>query len=709
MSTADFLVELGTEELPPKALKKLSDAFASGLTAGLSAARLEHADVLTYATPRRLAVLVKGLATKQASQTIENRGPPVRIAYDKEGLPTKAAEAFASKCGVSVDALEKLATEKGEWLFYKGTSPGAASTDLLPAIVDKALAGLPIPKRMRWGSGATEFVRPAHWLVMLLGDTVVEGELLGLQAGRLTYGHRFHCPDAITIQSPGDYEAVLRDQGKVIASFSTRRALVVDLARGAAIELGGEAILEPDVVDEVTALVEWPVPVAGRFDASFLRLPDEVLKSTLQDHQRYFPVVKENELLAAFVAISNLQSTQPDEVRRGNERVVLPRLADATFFWDQDTAIRLEDRVAALDGVVYQKGLGSLRDKSARVAQLAGEISGALEADATEVKRAAELARTDLLTLMVGEFPELQGRMGYYYAGNDGEPHNVAVAIEEQYLPRQAGDSLPVSPVGRTLAIADRLDTLAGVFTLGKKPSGNKDPFGLRRQALGLVRILIEGEIDLDLLQLLNTAAELQPQPPAAKKSGKKPATPPSSIATALYDFVIDRLRAWYLDGLAPGFNRGDISAEMFAAVQARTPTSPLDFHQRLTAVHAFTQNSSAESLAAANKRIANILKKLKGHSDQLFDEKLCAEKEERLLQTAVAALLSDHKADLEQRNYESALNRLATLREPVDAYFDNVLVMSDDEQQRNNRVAQLTQVRSLFLDVADISCISTN
>lgn len=699
--SADFLVELGTEELPPKALLALRDAFAAGMAAGIDDARLDHGEILSFATPRRLAVLVKALASEQPVQQIENRGPPTRLARDADGRPTKAAEAFAAKCGVAVNALDTLQTEKGEWLYYKGEAAGAPAAELLPAIVSDTLAKLPIPKRMRWGSNDVEFVRPAHWLVMLHGPSVVPATVLGLTAGNITYGHRFMSPGAIVLEDPADYADTLRTRGRVLADFAERREAVLAAAHQSAATLGGEAILQADVVDEVTALVEWPVPVAGHFDASFLRLPREVLISTLQDHQRYFPVADGDGLKAAFITTSNIESSQPEEVRRGNERVVLPRLADAAFFWDQDCARPLVDRAAALDSVVYQQGLGSLRDKSERIAGLGAELCTATGADAATVARAALLCRADLLTEMVGEFPELQGRMGYYYALHDGEPEAVAVALEEQYLPRQAGDRLPGTPGGRALALAERLDTLAGIFSLGQKPSGNKDPFGLRRQALGLVRIVIEGRVDIDLPAMLRTAVDAQP----ANQSDKAPA--PADTVAGLLEFIMDRARAWYIDGLAPDFARGDVSVEMFEAVLAREPASLLDFHARLQAVKQFMNVDSAVSLAAANKRIANILRKAGHDATAAVETALFEEHEEQRLHAAVAALQTDHARDMQARNYASALQRLATLREPVDAYFDKVMVMSDAEALRNNRLAQLGLLRSLFLDVADISRIS--
>jgi glycyl-tRNA synthetase beta chain len=697
-NTADFLVELGTEELPPKALQSLRDAFAAGISKGLAEARLGHGAIVSFATPRRLAVLVSALETEQPTQTIENKGPPVTIAYTDEGVPTKAAEAFASKNGIAVSELQTVSTDKGEWLFYKGELAGQTASQLLGDIVNTALLNLPIAKRMRWGNNDIEFVRPVHWLVMLLGAEVIDAAVLGLQAGNLTYGHRFHAPGAIKLSHAADYAATLSKLGKVIADFDERRSMIEREAIAAAKILGGEALLDPAILNEVTGLVEWPVAITGAYSEAFLRLPREVLIYTLQDHQKYFPVQKNNKLLPAFITMSNLASKDPARVKAGNERVVLPRLADAEFFFDQDAKTKLADRQDALADVVYQKGLGSLRDKSERVGKLAIAVAPLVNADMDHVARAAALARTDLLTDMVGEFPNLQGRMGFYYAQNDGEPEAVAIAIEEQYLPRQAGDRLPATPAGQALSIADRLDTLAGIFALGKRPTGNKDPFSLRRQALGVVRILIEGAVDADLPVLLQAAAKLQPVESKENEIGRE-----------LYDFILDRMRAWYLDGQAPGFVKGDITAEMFAAVRSREPASLLDFHQRLGAVQRFMTLDSAISLAAANKRIANILKKAKSAGSSEVNTALFDADEEKQLHAALVALVPEHESDLANRNYEAALQRLAALREPVDGYFDQVMVMADDDKLRANRLAQLGQIRSLFLDVADISCIQTS
>lgn len=695
MPSADFLVELGTEELPPKALLLLRDSFREGIARGIEDACLAADTIVPYATPRRLAVLVSALQLRQADQEIEHRGPPLTLAFGKDGVATKAAEAFADKCGVKVTDLNTFKTDKGEWLYYKGLSTGAAARDLLPGIVALALNGLPVPKRMRWGSSQVEFVRPVHWLVMLLGDEIIDCEILGVKAGRTTFGHRFHAPEALVLEAPELYAETLRTGGHVIADFDERLRLVQAATEAAAQAIGGQAIIKAEVAEEVSALVEWPVAITGRFDTRFLQLPPEVLISTLQDHQRYFPVQNSAGLMPAFIAFSNVASKAPDEIRRGNERVVLPRFSDAAFFWEQDISVPLEKRQEQLKDVVYQKGLGTLHDKSQRVGQLAALLGSYFAVDLEQLERASALARTDLLTAMVGEFPELQGRMGYYYARHDGENEMVAVAIDEQYLPRQAGDRLPQTPVGRALSLADRLDTLAGIFALGQRPTGTKDPFGLRRQALGLARVLIEGAIEVDLPALLAAAVELQPV---------KDCSP--DIAADLYDFIMERMRAWYLTGQAPDLAAGAITTEMFSAVLCRAPMSPFDFDRRLRAVHAFMTLDSALSLAAANKRIANILKKAGDVSQQQVLTELFEQPEEAALHQAVTSILPGLQADLSTRRYANALQRLAGLRNPVDTYFDKVMVMADDSRLRNNRLAQLRHLRELFLDVADLSFI---
>ena len=696
--TTDFLVEIGTEELPPKALADLERAFASQVEDGLRGASLGFASLRSFATPRRLAVLVSGLELEQPEQVIEKRGPPVSVAYGADGAPTRAAIAFAEGCGIPVEAVGRVETPKGAWLFHSARSPGRPSSDLLTGIVNAALAALPIPRRMRWGSGDAEFVRPAHWIVMLLGDTVLEAPVLGLVPGRKTRGHRFHAPDELRIDKPADYPNLLLQRGRVIPDFAERRGRLREFADSAARTAGGQAVYSDDLLDEVAGLVEWPVAITGSFAPEFLRLPEEVLIATLQGHQRYFPIRdKSGNLMPRFITTANLESRDPDQIRQGNERVVLPRLSDAGFFWDQDRKTPLAARVERLGTVVFQHGLGSLLDRSRRVGALAGEIARALGDDPAIVERAALLAKADLLTQMVGEFPELQGRMGFRYATADGEPGAVASAIEEQYLPRHAGDRLPASPAGRALAIADRADTLAGVFALGKRPSGNKDPFGLRRAALGLLRILVEDGVDLDLPALLRRAIALQP---AAAQD-------PAALANELFDFVLERGRAWYLDGLAPGLPAGSVTAETFEAVRLRRPPSPVDFHARLLGVRSFLGLPEAESLAVANKRIANILRTA-GAGGQQVDASLFEASEERALHAAIESVGATHREHLARRDYRQALQGLAALKTPVDAFFEAVLVMADVPAVRNNRLAQLRRLRELFLDVADLSCLST-
>jgi glycyl-tRNA synthetase beta chain len=694
--TADFLVEIGTEELPPKALCSLERSFAEHICTSLGAAGLGFATLRSYATPRRLAVTIEALDCAQSRQSVEKRGPPLAVAFDTGGKPTRAAQAFAEGCGVSVESLGRIETSKGAWLNYCAEVPGLPAQDLLPGIVNDALAALPIPRRMRWGAGDTEFVRPVHWVVMLLGAEVVPGTVLGLTTSRHTRGHRFHAPGPIELQRASDYVEVLA-ANKVIADFAMRRERVRQLAEATAVSVGGQAMIETGLLDEVTALVEWPVALSGRFGTEFLRLPEEVLIATLQGHQRYFPVRNaDGRLLPNFIATANIESRDPAQVQQGNERVILPRLSDAAFFWDQDIQASLESRLERLDSVVFQKGLGSLRERSLRVARLAQSVAEGLGSPVAHAERAALLAKADLLTQMVGEFPELQGRMGYHYARLDGEPAEVAVAIEEQYLPRHAGDRLPASPTGRALSIADRVDTLAGVFALGKRPSGAKDPFGLRRNALGLLRILVEDQVDLDLPVLLSEAVSRQPVRPKD----------PAALAGELFEFIMDRSRAYYLEGLAPDLPAGAISSDMFEAVRSRKTGSLVDFHARLLGVCAFMQLPEAESLAVANKRIANILRNANTGTSAI-DPSLFSFSEEGVLHQAVGKAAAAHTRHLQRRDYQQALCALADLRTPVDDYFSAVMVMADDAAVRSNRLAQLRCLQQLFLDVADFSCLT--
>lgn len=693
MSAAkDFLVEIGTEELPPKALRSLMDAFGQALEGGIDEARLAHGRVHAYASPRRLAVVVEQLADCQEGRTTSQKGPPVSIAFDDAGNVTPAGQAFADKCGVAVNQLGRSKTDKGEWLSCDVVEAGKKTSELMPDLIEAALAALPVPRRMRWGAGDAEFVRPVHWIVLLHGSKAIKTPIMGVAAGNKSRGHRFHSSGPVTIKSAADYLQALEDGGHVVADFDKRRKLVQDGVEAQANKAGGTVVDGESLYDEVTALVEWPVPITGSFDQEYLKLPREVVISTLTGHQRYFPVAdKSGDLLPRFVTVANLESTDPDQVRDGNERVIRPRLADAAFFWDSDRRTTLAARQEALRDVVYQRGLGSLYDKSVRTAALAATIATELDVDATTVQRAAALAKCDLLSGMVGEFPGLQGIMGRYYATSDGEPQGVADAIAGHYQPRFAGDALPAEIDGQILAIADKLDTLAGVFSIGKTPSGNRDPFGLRRAALGVVRILIECGLDLNLKELIDTAVAHQP----------KGNIETEELSASLYTFISERLRRYFLD------RDETLATETFDAVLARRPLSLVDFERRLRAVQAFIKLEPAASLAAANKRIANILKKAEQFDGAAVKEKLLVDDAELALWSEVGAAKTAVAPMLEAREYANVLTALAGLREAVDLFFDDVMVMAEDKATRNNRLALLAEIRALFLDVADISRLS--
>lgn len=685
----DFLVEIGTEELPPKALRALMDAFGENLAAAIDDARLAHGDVHCYASPRRLTVMIEKLARQQEDREVDQKGPPTRVAFDDDGNPTPAAKAFASKCGVSVDELGREQTEKGEWLTFRALEKGKTAAELVPEAVERALAALPIPRRMRWGAGDAEFVRPVHWAVLLHGNDVIDATIMGVRTGRDSRGHRFHCSEPVPIAKPADYLGALEKKGYVIADFLRRRDLVRDGVDAAAEQAGGNIVDGESLYDEVAALVEWPVPIVGAFDELYLELPREVVVSTLTGHQRYFPVADDDgNLLPHFVTVANIESKDPEQVIEGNERVIRPRLADAAFFWNSDRKTSLAAREETLRDVVYQRGLGSLFDKSQRVARIAAWLAAELGNDSAIVERAAALAKCDLVTGMVGEFPDLQGTMGRYYALSDGEPDEVADAIAEQYMPRFAGDALPESQAGQVLAVADKLDTLAGIFALGKKPSGNRDPFGLRRAALGVVRILIECRIDIDLTALIAKAVAEQPDGKIDK----------DEIASDLYGFISERLRRYFLD------RDTGLATETFDAVLVRQPASLVDFDRRLAAVQTFCRLEQAESLAAANKRIANILRKAGDPEGLEVDKALLELDAEQALYRALANSREKVAPMLEQRRYAEILGELAGLRDTVDRFFDDVMVMADDERVRDNRLALLGELRSLFLDVADIS-----
>ena len=690
---SDFLVELGTEELPPLALPELEKAFAAGIRQGLAEAGLPHGELRSFATPRRLAVLVRDLAVMQPAQAIKLKGPPVSAAFDKEGKPTAAATKFAEKCGTDVSTLTRVSEGKGEFLFFAGSKPGLATSGLLPGIVQRSLDQLPIPKRMRWGASAAEFVRPVHWLTLLFGVDVIPARILDTDAGRTTRGHRFMAPQEFSLDDACDYETVLREKGKVVPDFGERRTRIGAQVLAAAESLSGEALLSDSLLDEVTALVEWPSAVAGSFEPRFLELPREVLISTLQQHQRYFPLQDgRGKLLPHFITVSNIESRDPSRVRAGNERVVRPRLSDAAFFWSQDRKQPLAARLPGLDAVTFQAKLGSIGDKVRRVVTLAGEIALLIDADRAKAERAAQLAKCDLLSSMVGEFPELQGIMGRYYALADGEPADVAAAIDEHYLPRGAGGALPTTGAGVAVALADKLDTLAGIFAIGQKPSGTKDPFGLRRAAIGTLRILIEKKLDLDLRALVARAVALQPVVSA-------------TAATDLWDYLTERLRSYFIDTTAQEGVRGT-STEMFDAVRASEPSSPLDFGARLAALSRFLALPEAASLTAANKRIANILRKAEGGAGGMVNVTLLRESAEKSLHEALAGMITDVDRALAKRDYAAALTRLAGLRPAVDGFFDAVMVNAEDAQLRRNRLALLAELRRQFTRIADLSCL---
>jgi glycyl-tRNA synthetase beta chain len=722
MSSAhrDFLVEIGTEELPPKALGTLADAFLAGIGAGLEKAGLPHAGMASFATPRRLAVRVERLAAQQPEQHVRRRGPPLSAAFDGAGAPTRAAQAFAASCGSTVEALERIEEGKGTFLYYLGTRAGEHAVALLPGLVQTALDQLPVPRRMHWGDGQAMFVRPVHWIVMLFGRDVVPARLLETGSGRHTRGHRFLAPRPLSLASPAAYERTLREKGHVIADFAVRRERIRTEVFTVAEAVKGRALIGDALLDEVTALTEWPVALAGRFEERFLALPREVLISTLEDHQRYFPVEDAHgRLLPAFITVSNIASRDPPQVQQGNERVVRARLADAAFFWEQDRREPLAARRLGLESVTFQAKLGSLGDKTRRVRVLTPDIAEAAGASREAALRAAELAKCDLLTAMVGEFPELQGIMGTYYAQADGEAPEVALSLREQYLPRSAGDALPGSGTGVALAIADRLDTIAGIFAIGEKPSGNKDPFALRRAALGVQRILIEKGLDLDLQayieravagvradieRLRNAGPAATPKAATAAVAATGGAPGPDPLGAEIYDFLMERLRAYYLEGAGAAQGRPPVTTEMFDAVLATRPASSMDFDARVKALSTFLELPEAASLTAANKRISNILRKANTTPPVEVDVLRLHEEAEVRLFDAMGGLREAVTGDIARREYTSALGRLALLRPAVDTFFDKVMVMDENPQLRANRLSLLAQLRGLFTGIADLS-----
>ncbi len=690
---ANLLLEIGTEELPPKALSQLGRAFADGCRQGLAEANLLEdagAEHRWFASPRRLAVWIPAVRGKQPDQKIERRGPSIAAAFDRDGKPTRAASGFARSCGVEVEQLQRTSGAKGEWLVHRSIQRGRTAGKLIPQCVEQAIKQLPIPKRMRWGKGSAEFVRPVHWLVIMHGAALIKAKLLSVDSGAHTRGHRFHCTHPLRLANADQYEKTLVDNGFVIPDFATRRRIIQQKVQTLAKRVDGTPMMDDPLLDEVTGLVEWPIPLLGEFDKGFLQVPHEVLISSMRDHQKYFPVMSQRgRLLPYFITVSNIKSKSPKRVREGNERVLRARLSDAQFFWETDCSKPLETRVDALKSVMFHNKLGSLFDKTSRVRALSSSIAALLNVDLGHSERAAWLAKADLVSDMVGEFPELQGTMGKYYAGHDGEPKAVAAAIEEHYRPRFAGDSLPVGGVAQVVAIADKLDSLVGIFAAGEEPTGDKDPFGLRRAALGVLRILIERRLDLDLLHLIAECARIY---------GAQPQSIPvtDEVVARVFDFVLERTRAHYS---AAGFQPDELNA-----VITTRPVSPLDFDHRLRAVSKFRRLPQAENLAAANKRIRNILRKTsEAIPAQVAQASLTEEAEKRLFR-AVQQLTAQVSGYFAAGEYDRGLKKLVTLRDPVDRFFDEVLVMTDDESLRGNRLALLRQIHDLFLQTADIS-----
>ncbi len=684
--TRDLLFELGTEELPPVALKKLSEALTSEFVAGLDKANLQHGEVESYATPRRLALLIRDCAVQQPDRDTERRGPAVKAAFDADGNATKAAEGFARSCGTAVDSLQRMKTDKGEWLIYQVQEKGRAAAELLPAIAEHALNRLPIPKRMRWGASEAQFVRPVHWLLFLHGDQVVPCSLLDVDAGPFTYGHRFHHPDPIKITDPKQYVEVLGSTGKVITHFETRRENIRRHVERTAETLGGIAQMDEELLDEVTALNEWPVPIAGSFEEKFLEVPHEALILTMKKNQKYFPMFDaKGNLMNHFITIANIDSPRPELISEGNERVIRPRLADAMFFWQQDSKQTLEDRVESLKTVVFQQKLGTMYDKSVRVAALAGYIAEQTGNDKSTAERAGMLSRCDLMTEMVGEFASMQGVMGRYQAKRDGESDEISLAMDEFYMPRHSGDELPQTPSGIAVSLAERLDTLVGIFGIGMKPTGDKDPFALRRAALGALRILREHSLALDIPKLLEVTFK-QLEPLLEDKQAAK----------EVYAFMLERLK-----GLLAEEN---IGSQLFDSVAAVKPVSISDFDHRIHAVQQFQALHEAEALAAANKRIRNILKKVETPVSDTVNPDLLTDAAEKTLYLQLNDLLQATQPLFEAGDYAAILKALAALRDNVDKFFDDVMVMADDEAVRNNRLALLNQLNQLFLKVADIS-----
>ncbi|WP_017349323.1 glycine--tRNA ligase subunit beta [Pantoea sp. A4] len=688
MTEKTFLVEIGTEELPPKALRSLAEAFAAQITSELDSAGLSHGEINWFASPRRLAVKVASLSAAQPDREVEKRGPAVSAAFDADGKATKAAEGWARGNGITVDEAERLSTDKGEWLVYRAQVKGETAQQLLPAMIATALTKLPIPKLMRWADSDVQFVRPVHTVTLLLGEELIPATILGVASDRIIRGHRFMGEPEFALENADQYPQVLEQRGKVVADFAARKAKIKADAEAAAVKLGGKADLSDSLLEEVASLVEWPVVLTATFEEKFLAVPSEALVYTMKGDQKYFPVyAADGKLLPNFIFVTNIESKDPQQIISGNEKVVRPRLADAEFFFNTDRKKRLEDNLPRLETVLFQKELGTLRDKTDRIQALAGWVAAQIGADVNHATRAGLLSKCDLMTNMVFEFTDTQGVMGMHYARHDGEAEDVAVALNEQYQPRFAGDDLPSNPVACAVAIADKMDTLAGIFGIGQHPKGDKDPFALRRAALGVLRIIVEKNLPLDLQTLTEEAVRLY----GSKLSNAK-------VVDEVIDFMLGRFRTWYQEA--------GHSVDTIQAVLARRPTRPADFDARMKAVSHFRTLEAASTLAAANKRVSNILAKSTETLNESVQAALLKENAEIQLATFVTGLGDKLQPYFAEGRYQDALVELAQLREAVDNFFDNVMVNAEEEAVRINRLTLLNQLRELFLQVADISLL---
>jgi len=687
MNTETLLIELGTEELPPKSLKKLAITFFEQIKQQLDSAELSYQDITWFATPRRMAVKVTALVAQQTDKEIEKRGPAINVAFDQDGNASKAALGWARSNGIAIEEAQRLKTDKGEWLLHKALQQGKTVAQLIPDMVNFALTKLPIPKPMRWGSERIQFIRPVHTLTMMYGEQILNGATLGVNSNNLIMGHRFHHHGMVALKDAQSYESILKE-AYVVVDYDARQKTIVEQIEQAAESLGGTALVDQELLDEVTALVEWPVTLVGSFDKDFLNVPAEPLIYSMKDHQKYFPVTdKEGNLLNQFIFVTNIESKEPEKVIQGNEKVIRPRLADAEFFFKTDKKQTLESRLSKLESVLFQKQLGTVKAKSERIASLSQFIAKQLNENADQAYRAGLLSKTDLLTDMVLEFPQVQGTMGKYYAQHDGEEDAVAQALEDQYRPRFSGDALPKANIGCAVAIADKIDTLVGIFGINQAPKGDKDPFALRRAAIGIIRIIIEKQLTLDIADLVAESISSYGDKLTNENTSKQ-----------VLNFVSGRFKAFYQEQ--------NISVDVIQAVLANSPTAPLDFDKRISAVSHFKTLAAAEALAAANKRVGNILAKFDGELYQSFNNDIASEAAEQNLASVFDTVKANVTPLTADKNYQAALTELAQLKQPIDEFFDNVMVMADDEKVKINRLTLLNEIRNSFLAIADISVL---